>query len=54
MKFPIVFFIIKALTAITLPQSTRIPEKLRLYQNSTGISDREILNIYETGLNGYF
>jgi len=54
MKLQIVFLIIKALTAVTLPQSTRIPEKLRLYQNSTGISDTEILNIYETGLNGYF
>ena len=54
MKLQIVFFIIKALTAITLPQSTRITEKLRLYQNSTGISDTEILSIYESGLNGDF
>ena len=29
-----------------------VPEKLRLYQNATGISDNEILSIFKKSFNG--
>ena len=46
-----IVFCLNALAALALP-SKKLPDKLQKYQNSTGISDAEIWNIYEDSING--
>ena len=48
MKF---VFCLNALAALALP-TIKLPEKLQKYQKSTGISDAEIWDIYESSMNG--
>ena len=48
MKF---VFCLNALAVLALP-TRKLPDKLQKYQNSTGISDAEIWNIYESSING--
>ena len=48
MKF---VFCLNALAALALP-TIKLPEKLQKYQNSTGISDAEIWDIYESSIDG--
>ena len=45
-------FFLNAFLAINLPVNTKLPEKLRMFQNVTGISDRELLEIHESALKG--
>ena len=47
-----VFLIFNALTALAEPLQNDLPEKLRNYQNVTGISEHEILKIYENFIKG--
>ena len=48
MKF---VFCLNALAVLASP-SKKLPDKLQKYQNSTGISDDEIWDIYESSMNG--
>ena len=47
-----IFVILNAFTALAEPAKNNIPEKLRNYQNVTGLSEHDLLTIYENSIKG--
>ena len=47
-------FIVNALVVLGSPISPNLPDKLRQYQKATGISETELLTIYQNHLSGQF
>merc|ERR1711990_90582 len=53
-KMKLIIFVLNAISAISLPINSGLPKKLLSYQNKTGISDAEMLEIYENSLTGTY
>ena len=53
-KMKLIIFLLNALAAKNFPIHSDLPEQLIFYQNSTGISDVKLYEIYEQSLIGLF
>ena len=53
-KMKLTVFVVNALVVFGSPITPNLPDKLRQYQMVTGISETELLSIYENHLSGQF
>ena len=51
-KMKFIFLLINAFTAKVVPSINQIPMKLQLYQNKTGITEKQLSIVYENSLKG--